>query len=249
MLSQWAIPDHLIATAQDSPYFFDPAVFIGAADEAIARPDDTVSDRRAREALPDGGTVLDVGVGAGAGSLRLGARNVIGVDPSEILLDAFVERAAGLGIAPTPVEGVWPSMANEIGDADIAVCHHVAYNVPAIDAFAAALTAHARHRVVVELTTEHPMAWMRPYWQAMHGLPQPDGPTVDDLIAVLAGLGLKVHQERWEREYQMIGETGADQLDRIARRLCLPASRHSELRRVLADAPPPRSRAVATLWW
>jgi hypothetical protein len=37
MLSRWAIPDDLVAAAPESPYFFSPAVFIDAADEALER--------------------------------------------------------------------------------------------------------------------------------------------------------------------------------------------------------------------
>lgn len=249
MLSRWAIPPDLIAAAPASPYFFDPAVFVAAADEAIGRADDTVSDRTAREALPANGTVLDIGIGAGAASLRLGAARVIGVDPSRVLLDAFVERAARLGTAPTPIEGAWPGIAPETPRADVVVCHHVVYNVADLAAFARALTEHANHRVVIELTAEHPMAWMRPYWQAIHGVDQPDRPTIDDAVAVLLGLGLNVGQRRWRRRYQMVGETGDDQVARIARRLCLPTPRHDELRQLLAITPPPSEREVVTLWW
>jgi hypothetical protein len=71
MLAAWAIPEELIARAPEPPYFFGPAVFIAAADDAVARPQDTVSDGVAREALQPERTVLDVGVGAGAASLRL----------------------------------------------------------------------------------------------------------------------------------------------------------------------------------
>jgi hypothetical protein len=102
----------------------------------------------------------------------------------------------------------------------------------------------------VELTTVHPMAWMAPYWEALHGLRQPDRPTVEDAIEVLAAMGIgDVRQQQWARQYQMIGETGPDQLARVARRLCLPAARHEELRRLLVATPPPREREVATLWW
>ena len=82
MLSGWAIPDELVAGAPASPYFFDPLVFITAADEALARGEDTSSDVVARDALPAGGTVLDVGCGAGAASLRLRPGRLVGVDPS-----------------------------------------------------------------------------------------------------------------------------------------------------------------------
>jgi hypothetical protein len=249
MLSLWAIPDELVAAAPESPYFFDPAVFIEIADEAIARREDTMSDRVAREALPEHGSLLDAGVGAGAASLRLGAARVIGVDPSRVLLDAFVERARRLGIEAIPIEGTWPAVSDETPVADVAVCHHVAYNVADLGTFATALDQHARRRVVIELTAEHPMAWMRPYWQALQGIDQPDRPTADDVIAVLTELGFDVRQHRWKRQYQMIGESGPARLARVGRRLCLQTARREELRQALDATPPPRDREVVTLWW
>jgi SAM-dependent methyltransferase len=232
-----------------SPYFFDPAVFIGAADEAVARVNDTVSDRVARQALPTGGTVLDVGVGAGAASLRLGVWRIVGVDPSDALLDAFSERAARLGIDAVRVQGAWPAAAERVPSCDVAVCHHVVYNVADLASFAAALGERAEARVVIELTAVHPMAWLAPYWEALYGLAQPDRPTADDAIAVLQELGHAVCQERWSRPVQMIGETGDQQTARIARRLCLPETRWDELQGVLSRRPPPPEREVVTLWW
>jgi SAM-dependent methyltransferase len=249
MLSQWAIPEEMVAAAPEPPFFFDPQVFIDAAGEALARADDTPSDVAARDALPARGTVLDVGCGAGAASLRLGAASVVGVDPSAALRDALSERAAVLGIEVSAIQGVWPQAATEAPVADVAVCHHVVYNIADLAAFAAALDQHARQRVVIELTAVHPMAWMAPYWEALHGLGQPDRPIADDAVAVLLELGLDVRQERWSRRYQMIGENGDQSLLRIARRLCLPPERHDELQRVLAQRPPPHDREVVTLWW
>ena len=249
MLSQWAIPEDIVAAAPAPPYFFDPKVFIDAADEALARADDTPSDAVTRETLPAGGTVIDVGCGAGAASLRVHPGCVVGVDPSAALLEAFAERAARLGIEVSTIEGVWPQAASQIPVADVVVCHHVVYNASDLAGFASALGRHARQRVVVELTAVHPMAWMGPYWDALYGLRQPDRPTVDDAMAVLAELDLGVRQERWQRRYQMIGETGDQSLLRIARRLCLPPARHEELRQLLATTPPPRDREVVTLWW
>ena len=249
LLAQWAIPETLMAGAPATPYFFDPAVFVAAADAAISRDDDTPSDRVARHALPAAGSVLDVGSGAGAASLRLGPAALVGVDPSPPLLDAFGERAARLGIAARTIAGTWPDAAPETPVADVVVCHHVVYNVADLAAFASALDDHARRRVVIELTAEHPMAWMAPYWAAIHGLTQPSRPTAADAVAVLAELGLDVHEERWSRPVQMIGETGEESHARIARRLCLPPERHDELRALLAVTPAPAVRDVVTLWW
>lgn len=249
MLAQWAIPESLMASAPESPYFFDPAVFTEAADEAMRRTDDTISDRVARAGLPAGGHVLDVGVGAGAASLRLGAGHITGVDPSAVLLDAFAHRAQVLGIAHTTIQGTWPDVAPDAPRVHVVLCHHVAYNVADLATFAGALTEHATVRVVLELTAVHPLAWLAPYWQALHGIDQPDRPVADDAVAVLEELGLTVHREHSFRPIQMIGETGADQLHRIARRLCLGADRHDELRAVLDEVPPPTEREVVTLWW
>lgn len=249
MLAAWAIPEELIARAPEPPYFFDPGVFIAAADDAVARSQDTVSDGVAREALQAEGTVLDVGVGAGAASLRLRPTHVIGVDPNATLLNAFAARAARLGIAHTEVEGTWPDAAPRVPDADVVVCHHLVYNIPDLASFASALDSRARRRVVLELTAVHPMAWLAPYWMELHGLAQPDTPTAQDAAEVLVTLGFAVQQQRWQRAVEMIGELGDDQVARIARRLCLEASRVPELRRLLATTPPPTARDVVTMWW
>ena len=248
MLAEWAIPQQLLEAVPESPYFFDPQVFISVADDALARPDDTPSDRVAREVL-GGGTVLDVASGAGAASLRLGASQVTAVDSNVVLLAAFADRATAAGVRFDTVEGRWPDVAPRVAPADVVVCHHVLYNVADLAPFAAELTAHARRRVVVELTAEHPMRWLAPYWRALQGLAQPDRPTADDAIAVLRALGVDVHAERWRRRLQMIGELGPDRVDRMVRRLCLPDSRRPELRRLLGDQPPPSVRDVVTLWW
>ena len=249
MLAGWAIPDELVDSAPAPPYFFDPQVFAAAAEEAVTRPDDTPSDEVAREALPPRGTVLDVGCGAGAASLRLRPARVIGVDPSRPLLDAFRRGAAGLGIERTVHEGTWPDLAPQVPVADVVVCHHVVYNVADLASFVTALDDHARRRVVVELTAEHPMAWMSPYWKAIHGLAQPDRPVAEDALVVLTELGIDPRWRRWARRYQMIGEGDDRRLERIARRLCLPRDRYDELRDVVAAQPPPAERDVLTVWW
>jgi SAM-dependent methyltransferase len=249
MLADWAVPTEILEAAPESPFFFHPGSFIGAAEEAVARAADTPSDAAARQALGLGGTVLDVGCGAATASLGLRPSRLTGVDPSLPLLTAFATGAARLDIEASVIEGRWPESAGRAEAADVVVCHHVLYNVADLAAFATALSGHARRRVVVEMTASHPMAWLTPYWMALHGLDRPERPIAEDAVAVLEELGLVVDRTRWRRRYQMIGEHGDDAIARLARRLCVGPDRHEELGRLVAAAPPPEDREVVTLWW
>lgn len=250
-LAAWALPEHILAAAPRSPWGFEPSVFGALADAALERAEDTPSDAAARAALPPSGEVLDVGAGAGAASLRLhaDAGSITAVDPSADLLAAFRERAERLGLHHRTVEGRWPDVAAEVEPADVVVCHHVLYNVPGLVDFAVALDEKARARVVIELTAVHPLAWMAPLWLRLHGLERPHGPTAEDALAVLRGLGLEPEVVRWYRPYGQRGESDLRSLERNARRLCLPPERLDELRAALEAHPPPDGRDVLTVSW
>lgn len=248
-LAARAIPEHILAAAPETPHRFDVGRFARLADEAVHAQ--TPSTRAARDALPPGGSVLDVGCGAGAASLPLAppAGLLIGCDESKAMLDAFAERARARGVAHRVLEGRWPAVAGGAPSVDVAVCHHVVYNVSDITSFLLALDAHARRRVVVELTDGHPLAWLRPYWAALHGIDMPDGPNAGDLLAVADELGLRAEAERWTRPLLRHSEDEEAVATFVRRRLCLPAAREPEVRDLLADQPPPSERAAATLWW
>lgn len=249
LLARWAIPDEIREAASASPHFFDPMVFAAAADDAISRPADSPSDEVARAALPPGGTVLDIGCGAGAASLRLRPSRLAGIDPSQALLDELSDRARRLGIGVRTVQGRWPDDADRCPTADVVICHHVLYNVANLAAFAAALDAHARGRIVVEVTTAHPLTWTAPYWRHLHGITRPEHPTLDDALCVLSASGRRVHVERWLRRYPPLDGDDPLAFARLARRLCLPDARRDELRSLLDRFPVPVEREVATLWW
>ncbi len=112
-LAAWAIPPRILAAAPESPWGYLTHLFAHKADTLPADP--TPSARRALEELPPGGSVLDVGCGAGAGALPLAARAaaLIGVDPSAEMLRAFYARAEATGKAVTTIEGTWPAAAEE----------------------------------------------------------------------------------------------------------------------------------------
>ncbi|MCI0345680.1 MAG: methyltransferase domain-containing protein, partial [Chloroflexi bacterium] len=189
-LAAWAIPPEILADAPEDPWAYPVGHFIHAAEESLVR--DTPSLHRALEGLPVGGTVLDVGCGAGAASLPL-AQHVsalIGVDQSREMLHAFAERAASLGVAHSEIAGRWPDVSASAPMADVVLCHHVLYNVPDIGPFVRALSGHARRRVVLEMTAEHPRSWESALWRELHRIERPLRPTADDAVMLLGDLGV-----------------------------------------------------------
>jgi len=257
-LASWAIPQPILDAAPESPWGFPVELFASRADASAATPELTPSHRRALEGLPEGGTVVDVGCGAGAASLPLASRAglLVGVDSSKEMLDAFVERADAAGVASKVIEGVWPEVGSRVPPADVVVCAHVAYNAPRLDSFAHVLTEHARTRVVLELTTQHPLHAMNSLWMRFHGLARPDRPTADDAFAVLREIGLEPGREDWVADAGGGFARREDLVAFVRLRLCLPASRDPEIAEAIAPAVRVRdgrhsfgARQVATFWW
>jgi SAM-dependent methyltransferase len=243
-LAAWAIPEEIMARAPESPWAFLPSTFRAPA----GPPPDTVSRRRALEALPEGGSVLDVGCGGGAAGLALvpPAAKVTGFDPGADLLALFAERAEELGVAHEEVQGRWPEDAGRVGPADVVVTHHVVYNIPALGDFAAALTTHARNRVVVEMTADHPRAGLNHLWRHFWDLDRPSGPTADDAVGALAEAGIHPHVERWLRRPQPVDREA--RVASVRRYLCLPPERDPEIDALVGEAFS-RPGEVVTLWW
>lgn len=247
-LAAMAVPDEILAAAPASPHGFDVAMFARIADEMAQ--EDTPSRRAGLAGLPPGGSVLDVGCGAGAGALALcpPAGSLIGVDESAEMLAAFADRAVARGVAHREIVGRWPDVADDTPPADVVVCHNVLYNVFELAPFVAALTEHASHRVVVELTGEHPLAWMRPYWQAIHGFDRPPGPTAEDAVAALDELGYAVEVTRWRRSSRLTREHD-EHVAFVRQRLAVDTDRDAELQALLDAYPPPEVRSVVTIAW
>jgi SAM-dependent methyltransferase len=245
-LDGWAIPTEILAAAPESPWQFPVGLFRSRARRAGSRPA-TPSNREAARSLPAGGSVLDVGAGGGAASLPLAgvAGRLVGVDESADMVAAFLAAAAAAGVPAEAVEGRWPEVAGRVGPADVVVCHHVLYNVADLAPFAAALTGHARRRVVVELTDRHPLVGLAPLWRRFHGLERPSGPTAGDAAAALAALGLEPGREDWVSDDRY----GFDDLEELVaftrRRLCLPADRDPEVAAALLEEG---TRRVGGVW-
>jgi SAM-dependent methyltransferase len=258
-LEGWAIPAEILAAAPESPWGFPVGMFRSRARRAGSRPV-TPSNLEAARHLPPGGSVLDVGAGGGAASLPLAteAGRLVAVDESPEMVASFLAAAEAAGVPAEGVEGRWPEVAGRVGPADVVVCHHVLYNVADLAPFAAALTGHARRRVVAELTDRHPLAGLAPLWRRFHDLERPDGPGAGDAVAALAELGLEVDRRDWENQDRF----GFDDFDELVaftrRRLCLPARSDPEVAEALLEQGTHRvdgvwvsgqPRRVTTLSW
>ncbi len=255
-LERWAIPEHILAQAEIAPWSHDPSTF------AV---DDTVDARSAvyelaRELLPlDGGSVLDVGSGGGRSSIPLVPRasSIVAVDENEAMLARFAQAAEEAGVRHEEVHGRFPDVVHDaeraghpVQPCDIAVCHHVLFNVPDLEPFIIALTAMARLGVVVVIPDRHPLSAWNPAWKHFWNLDRPEGPTSNDAIAVVRALG-------FEPEVHVVPRPAlarrADDPQSMAvaacRRLCLPGERAEEVALWLADNPPAFMREVVVLRW
>jgi SAM-dependent methyltransferase len=248
-LGEWGIPKAILEAAPQEPWQFPPDLFTWTPDPGPLG----TSGRRAAEAIPEGGSVLDVGVGGGRASLSLmpPAAFIVGVDSNTKLLARFEEGAARLGVAHQAVAGKWPDVADQVEPQDVVVCHHVVYNVADLVPFARALTDHARARVVVELTLRHPTANLNEAWRVLHGIVRPTRPTAGDAIAVLGEMGLQVTAEATERDLTPAGHH-RDRAEVVAfarRRLCVGPERDAEIDALVGPDSQSPSRHVVTVWW
>ena len=250
-LEAWAIPEEILKAAPETPWRFSPAFFAWTAERAAEEGAViTPSRRRALEALPEGGSVLDVGAGGGRASLPLAppAGLVLAVDSSSELLDAFAGAAERERVPHRTFLGRWPDVADDIAPADVVVCHNVFYNVADLPPFVSALTDHARRRVVVELTVNHPSSNLSAAWRALHGIERPTTPTAADAIAVLDEMGLTVRWEESERAV-LSPPDRAEVVAHARRRLCVGPDRDSEIERLLGPDSGHPLRRIVTAWW
>ena len=258
-LASWALPEEFLARAPSSPWALPTDLFVARARRARVDPRKR-SAEIALDALPEAGSVLDVGAGAGAASLVLVPRagRVVAVDQSAELLGVFEELAGEAGVTHAAVVGTWPDVAEEVVVADVVVCNHVLYNVADLEPFARALHEHARRRIVCEITPEHPRAWLNDLWMNLHGIDRPDRPTAADAVAALEELGFAVHREDSVYPPADEGRTREEALARVRTGLALEAGRDEELAEALGPrlrrhgsgwTAGPLEHRLVTLWW
>ncbi len=247
-VADWRVPQAVLDNAPEPEVSLEPEMFRWRPDEDAKLPV-RPSRVRALEALPEGGSVLDVGVGGGASSLGLVPKPglIVGVDPLAGMLESFQASGHQAGVATRAVLGTWPQAAAEVEPADVVVCHHAIYRVSEIEDFVAALTARARSRVVLELSAQPPLSGLGPLWKAFHGVERLDWPVADEAEAVLVSMGLAV-----EREDIVLAPHAREVTPQfvafVRRRLCVGADRDPEIEEFLRGRKPQEQRVVA-LWW
>jgi hypothetical protein len=173
------------------------------------------------------------------------------------MLAGLRELAAGLPVEV--VQGSWPEVAGQVGSHQVSMCAHVVYDVADIGPFVAALADRATTAVVIELTETHPWTHLGPYYQALHDLARPNGPTADDLAAVVQEvLGVMPVLERWTRPADLWFESREEIIELYGRRLVLPRQRWAELDQLLGPEIIEKdgrflfgidARQFVTLWW
>lgn len=247
-LASWAIPEEILAQAPEEPWIHPVSMF--TVDDEIP---DSHSHGIARAAVPEGGSVLDVGSGGGRASMALvpPASMLVAVDHQQGMLDAFTDAALRRGVRSQVHLGDWPAVADDVPECDVVVCHHVAYNVADLGPFLVALDRHARHRVVLEVPEHHPLSNMNPLWKQFWDLDRPTRPTAEDVATIARALGFDAHLDLWQDETWGRRVTlPDDERVRFARiRLCLTEDRDADVAAALIAQSDARPRDVATIWW
>ncbi len=259
-LEAWAIPEELLDAAEESPYGWPAWVWSRiSATARTAPPPITVSI--AAELAGTHGSILDVGAGRGRGSLPLAMMGhpLTAVEPDTNMADGFEEEATRLGVDATLVRDRWPQASSRVPVADVVLSANVVYDVPDIGPFIAALHHAARRGVVIEVTARHPRVATAHLFRAVHGIDRPNGPSVDDLVAVVGEeLGIRPEVTGWERQSSLWFASWDEALAFYGTRIALPKSRHQELRPLLESEiikQDGRLQTVAlagqhrTLWW
>lgn len=245
-LAAWAIPDEILAQAPTSPWIHPVELFEVAPDQEFSV---NRSAELARAALPVGGVVLDIGSGGGKAAMELipPAGLVIGVDHQKGMLTKFAEAATSRNVEHLEVLGDWPAIAQDVPIADVAVAHHVIYNVADLESFAHAATLHDRNRVVLEAPTRHPLSHLAELWRNFWGLERPDGPLASDAFEVFKEAGIDAHIEYFSGTARK-GLPLEKQVEFTRIRLCLPDSRDPEIREILENRIE-EPRQLAAIWW
>lgn len=257
-LEEWAIPTELLESVDECPYTWPVELWQRRVQIARSEPE-TYTTRLVRRLASE--SVIDVGAGTGRSCLPLARAglHVTAIEKSEEMARVLSSEFRDEGLDASVWIGTWPEVAEAIPEADVAMAAHVVYDVPDIAPFLAAMTRRARHAVVLELSSVHPWTDLGKYYQELHALERPLGPTAGDLVDVIVEeFGVVPRLFQWRREAQLWYRDIEELVDVYARRLVLPGERRQELRDLLIPDVKDRDgrfylgdtdRSMVTVWW
>lgn len=258
-LTAWALPDDLLATAEDDPYGWPQALWKRRSEAAGAI--ETPTTEVVTRLLGEQGSLVDVGAGRGRVSLRFAAagHRLVAVEPDQGMAAGLAEDAAALGVAVQIIQDRWPEAARVVPPAEVVMSAHVVYDVADIGPFLAVMDGTATSGVVVEMSETHPWSDLAPLYRQIHGLERPAGPSVEDLVGVVREvLGIDAGVDRWSRPGQLWFAGWDEICDFYGRRLVVPRANRQGLRSLLADQVVEidgrlivgeDERRMATVWW
>ncbi len=260
-LEAWALPQDLLDAVPWNPYEW-PA-------ELFSRRDTSGTDQQRPERHTnvvirrfEPGSLIDIGAGTGGSCLQFAAEgiSVTAVEPDAGMAAKLRSLIADRDINIKVVEASWPGAAELVEPADVVTCSHVIHNVPEPGPFLKAMQTVASRAVVIQEFEVHPWAHLGPFYRELHGLDRPVGPTVDDLVAVIAeSLGVAPTVERWNGGRPMWFADRDELMTFYGRRLLVPDDRRADLEVALGPfivelgngqvQLEDREKALATIWW
>jgi 2-polyprenyl-3-methyl-5-hydroxy-6-metoxy-1,4-benzoquinol methylase len=257
-LESWALPPRLLASVPDSPYDRTGPVARLEGEE----PEEIPTLSTVIGLAGAGGSVLDIGAGAGRLAIPLARRRhrVTAVEADEDVAEALRDEVRASGTRVTTIIGRWPDVAHNAGQHDVALSAHAVYDVAAIGPFIEAMHRCARRAVVIEATPRHPWAHLARYFRLIHDHELPRRPTVDHLVEVVREVaGVEPRLEWWSAPAFPRFEDVAELMSYYRRRLLVPVERSIEASGYLeADVRQtdagwltlgPPEREVVTMWW
>jgi SAM-dependent methyltransferase len=259
-LAKWAIPKEILAAAPQDPHDYPKELLVRRTEDALRRKK-SFSARKALEVMPIAGRVMDIGVGAGSGSLPLTPQAflIVGVDPKPEMMAEFERIASIRGVQAKHIHGKWPDVIDKCTHADVVISHHLLWHIPDIGPFVNGMANRALLRVVIEITEEHPLAWMSDLWDRFHDLKRPMGPYAEDAFDAIRELGWDAHAHEELVEPILAGfEEREEAIALVRRRLCLPADKDPEVAEALGErlayrdglwTTLPEKHTVVTIWW
>jgi SAM-dependent methyltransferase len=257
-LDSWALPEQLLAGVDDSPFSWPAHLY----ERMIGLDPESPVVAMAAGLVGAGGSILDVGAGAGRLAIPLAGRGfrVTAVERDEGMARALGDAARRAGLDVTRIVGPWPQVAGNAGVHDLCLSGHVVFDVPAIGPFLEAMNLAARRVVIVEMTPRHPWSGLKRYYRALHGIDRPTRPTVDDFVQVVEEVvGVVPEVEWWTSSPAFRFADTQELLEFYRRRLLVPPARSLEAAALLEPdihrlddgwlvlGPP--EREVAAVWW